>query len=630
VLFTVSGVTNNIPVASSIQFAMLISFSNAPRFFSQNALTKAWSNVAVETYILLKKGATTALTDSKIPAVLQPLVAKNYKPGEYNVRLQPMSDIHLNNILPAGNQPISDPKYSYILGTIGILILLIACVNFVTLSIGRSTTRALEVGIRKVLGAGRQQLIRQYWGEALMLSFFSLVTGILLAIVLVKPFNQLADRQLSIPFDSFTLLFYFLIVTVIGLTAGIYPAIVLSGFKPIQVLKGKLKAGTKMNFLGKALVTGQFVASIIMIIATITIGKQLDYMRTKDLGYNKDHIIIIPTNKPRLEGNRLAARFKTAIEKNAQVVSSTNSMYSMAEQGWMTLGYSDDKDVFRQFRLNVVDADFIKTMNLKLMAGRDFMKGNLADSNSIIVNEAMVKEYGWKDPIGQKLPGKYQQPVIGVVKDFHFESLHTDIKPAMMALKPDSIRAASSDVSTSFSTQPRISVRLRGGDIQNQIEFLKASWKTVAGDQDFEFSFLDEALNAAYRQEQRLGNMVRYASALSIFIACMGLFGLATLIVVKRTKEIGIRKVLGASVGNIVAMLSKDFLKLIVVAAFVAFPIAWWALHKWLQDFVFRIDIAWWIFILAGVVTALVAVITISIQAVKAATTSPVKNLRTE
>jgi putative ABC transport system permease protein len=630
VLFTVSGVLKNIPIESSIQFAMLIPFSNAPRFFSQNAITKAWSNVSVETYILLKKGTTTAVADSKIPAVMQPLVAKNYKPGEYNVRLQPIADIHLNNALPAGNQPISDPKYSYILATIGILILLIACVNFVTLSIGRSTTRALEVGIRKVLGAERQQLIRQYWGEALMLSFFSLLTGIALAIILLKPFNQLADKQLAIPFDGFTLLFYLSIVIIIGLIAGIYPAIVLSGFKPIQVLKGKLKAGANVGFLGKALVTGQFVASIIMIIATITIGKQLKFLRSKDLGYNKEHIIIIPTNKPRLEGNQLAVRFKTAIEKNPQVVSSTNAIFSMAESGWMTLGYSDDKDVFRQFRINAVDADFVKTMGLKIIAGRDFMKDNLADSNNIIVNEAMVKEYGWKDPIGQKLPGKYQQPIIGVVKDFHFESLHTDIKPVMLALKPDSIRSASSDVSSTFSSQPRISVRLRGGNLQSQIEFLKASWKSVAGDQDFEFRFLDDALSAAYSQEQRLGNMVRYASVLSIFIACMGLFGLATLIVVKRTKEIGIRKVLGASVSNIVGMLSKDFLKLIIVAALVAFPIAWWGLHKWLEDFVFRIGIAWWIFILAGVVTALVAVITISLQAVKAATTNPVKNLRTE
>ncbi len=630
VLFAVSGVIKDIPLESSIQFAMLIPFSNAPQFFSENARTKAWSNVSVETYVQLKKGITTSAVDAKIPAVMQPLVAKNYKPGEYNVRLQPITDIHLNNDLPAGNQPISNPKYSYILGTIGILILLIACINFVTLSIGRSTTRALEVGVRKVLGAERQQLIRQYWGEALMLSFFSLLIGIALAAVLMKPFNQITNRQLSLPLDGFTFLFCLVLVIVIGLIAGIYPAIVLSGFKPIQVLKGRLKAGSNMGLFRKALVTGQFVASIIMIVATITIGKQLNYMRSKDLGYNKEHIIIIPTNKPRLEGNKLAAKFKTAISTNPQVVSSTNSIYSIAESGWMTLGYKDDKDVFRQFRFNAVDADFIGTMGLKIITGRDFMKDNPADSNTIIVNEALVKEYGWKDPIGQKLPGKYQQLVIGVVKDFNYESLHTDIKPVMLAMKPDSVRAASSDMNSAFSGQPRISVRLRSGNIQDQLSFLKTSWKSVAGDQDFEYRFLDDALATSYQQEQRLGNIVQYASILSIFIACLGLFGLATLVVVRRTKEIGIRKVLGANTGRIVTMLSKDFIVLVVIGSLVAFPIAWWALNRWLQDFAYRIDIPWWIFIAAALMSLIVALLTVSLQAIKAALSNPVKSLRTE
>jgi putative ABC transport system permease protein len=302
----------------------------------------------------------------------------------------------------------------------------------------------------------------------------------------------------------------------------------------------------------------------------------------------------------------------------------------MAEFGWMTLGYKDDKDAFRQFRMNVVDAEFIETTGLKIIAGRGFSKSNLADSNAIIVNERMVKEYGWKDPIGQKLPGKYQQQIIGVVKDFHFESLHTDIKPAMLAMKPDSIRAASTDMNTLFPLQPRISVRMRGGNIQDQIEFLKSSWKSVAGDQDFEFRFLDDALATAYQQEQRLGNIVKYASILSIFIACLGLFGLATLVVVRRTKEIGIRKVLGAGTNNIVTLLSKDFVILVIVAALIAFPLAWWGLSKWLQDFTYRIDISFWVFGAAALLTLFIALITVSFQAIKAAWTNPVKSLRTE
>lgn len=627
--FTVAGVVKDLPLESSIQFSVLIPFSNAPLFFSEAARTRAWSNVSVETYVLLKKGTSAAVANGKIPAVLNPLVAKNYKPGEYGITLQPITDIHLNNALPAGNAPVSDAKYSYILGSIGLMILLIACINFVTLSVGRSTARALEVGVRKVLGAERRQLIRQFWGEALLLTVVSLLAGFVLALVLLSPFSQLAARQFTLPFDGFTALFCLALIVVIGFVSGIYPAFVLSGFKPVQVLKGRLK-GENMGLFRKALVVGQFTASIIMIICTLTMGRQLQYLRSKDLGYNREQVVIIPTNKPRREGNQMAQRFKTAIARNPRIISSANALFSMAESGWMTLGYVDDKNAFRQFRFNAVDEDFIQTMGLRLVAGRNFEKGNLSDSNSIIVNEALVKEYGWKDPIGQKLPGKYTQPVIGVVKDFHFESLHTDIKPVAMALKPDSVRRASTDMNASFSLAPRISVRLRGGNLEEDLLFLKASWKAVAGNQDFEYSFLDEALNAAYSQDERLGNIVRYASLLSVFIACMGLFGLATLVVGRRTKEIGIRKVLGAGAGSIVTLLSKDFVVLVLLAAGGAFPVAWWALSGWLNDFAYRIDIPVWIFFTAAVLAMAVAFVTVSFHAVRAALVNPVKSLRTE
>ena len=630
VLFTVTGIVKNPPLESSIQFDMLIPFSNAHHLWSENTRTKAWSNVAVESYVLLKKGSDVAVTNSKIPSIMQPLVTENYKPGEYNVRLQPITDIHLNDVLPAANQPVSSPKYSYILGTIGILILLIACINFVTLSIGRSTTRALEVGVRKVLGAQRQQLVRQFWGEALLLSLMALIIGVVLAIICLKPFNQLANRELDLSINGFTVLFCFLLIVVIGFIAGIYPAIVLSGFKPIQVLKGRLKTGISMGLFRKGLVVGQFVASIVMIIGTITISRQLTYLRSKDLGYNKEHIIVVSTNKKRVEGNKLAALFKNSIQANPSVKGATTSLFSMAEYGWMNLGYVDESKVFRSFKFNAVDAEFLNTMALKIIDGRNFSKDNPSDSNTVLVNEAYVKEYGLKDPVGKKMPGRYDHRILGVVKDFHLDDLHTPIKPVVMAIKPDSIFKRSSDVSYSASPRPRISVRFAGGNIKNEIAFLKSSWKSVAGDQEFEYTFLDDALAAAYEQEQRLGNVVRYASFLSIFIACMGLFGLATLVVVRRTKEIGIRKVLGANTGRLVAMLSKDFVVLVIVASLVAFPLAWWALNKWLQDFAYRIDIPWWIFITAASVALIVALLTVSVQAIKAALMNPVKSLRTE
>jgi putative ABC transport system permease protein len=631
VLFTISGVAEKAPQESSIRFGMLIPHSNDRYLFSEGARLRGWTTVFVETYVMLKKGVDGATAERKIPAWVKQVSGDNYKEGQYNVHLQAITDIHLNKKLPAGNLPVSDPAYSYILGTIGILILLIACINFVTLSIGRSTTRALEVGVRKVMGAERPQLIRQFWGEALLMVIISMAIAICMSILFLRPFNSIANKDLVLGFDGFTILFLVVVAVIVALTAGIYPAIVLSAFAPIKVLKGRLQAGTGIGLLRKGLIAGQFVASIIMIIGTLVVGQQLDFLRNTNLGYNKEHIVVVPTNKSRSEGIPLGQHFKEELARDPQVLNSSISLFSFAEPGWMNLGYEDDKKVYRNFRMNAVDADFIKTMNLQIVAGRDFAANNPADiSSGMIINEALAKEYGWTDPIGKKLPGRYGQEVVGVVKDFHVESLHNTIQPLAMVIRPDSMFRQSNDVSFQFAAQPRISVRLKPGNVQEQIASLKASWKKVAGDQDFEYRFLDESLDNMYREEQRLGAMVRYASILSIFIACMGLFGLATLVVARRTKEIGIRKVLGADVKGLVGLLSKDFVVLVVVASVLSFPVAWWILNKWLQDFAYRVSIEWWVFVAASLAALLIALLTVSIQAIKAALANPVRSLRTE
>jgi putative ABC transport system permease protein len=627
--FTVSGIAANPPLESSLQFSMLIPFSNASLLWSEQTRTSGWSNVAVETFFLLKENTSLDAVHRKIDATMQPLVAKTYKPGQYNVRLQPLDDIYFNATLPDQIESGSDPKYSYILATIGILILLIACINFVTLSVGRSVTRALEVGVRKVLGADRKQLIWQFWGEAILITFLSVIVGVLLSFILQKPFNQMAGRELGLELNGFTIGFFVVLVVLIGLTAGMYPAFVLSNFKPIQVLKGKLRLDN-MGIFRKALVVGQFVASIVMIIATITVGKQLDYLRTKDLGFKKEHVVVLPTGLNIAEGRQFARKMQAELEKNPAIVNSTASLYALHNYGWMNLGYNDDKNVFRTFKFNLIDDAFVPTMELEIIKGRNFQKNSTADSNYILVNEALVREYGWKDPIGQKLPGKYSQTVIGVVKDFNIETLYSPVKPLVMALRGKDAFENSSDVSYGVAPRPRISVRFKPGNVQEHVASLKATWKAVAGDREFDHVFLDESLAASYQQEQRLSKIVQYASFLSIFIACMGLFGLATLVVVRRTKEIGIRKVLGADVSKLVVLISKDFVMLVVVASLIAFPLAWWALNKWMEDFAYRIDVPWWVFILATVITLVIALATVSIQAVKAAMMNPVKSLKTE
>ena len=630
VMFSVSGIARSAPEESSIKYNALISFSNGKYIFSPRAM-KAWFNISPETYVLLRKDADANKLAKKFPSMVKQNLGENYKEGGYIVSLQPITKIHLDTSLPAGIEPISNPKYSYILLTIGILILLVACINFITLSVGRSATRAMEVGVRKVLGAERQQLIRQFWGEAVLLTVISVIIGFALSVLLVKPFNQIINRQLALQVDLMFIGYCLLIIIIIGLIAGIYPAIILSGFKPVEILKGKLKLGNKTGLFRKSLITGQFITSIAMIVCTIVIGGQLDYLQNKDLGYQKEQVVIIPTNKPRLKGLELAELYRSELLKQPQVAGASVSLMSFSETPWVNVGYSDDKNVYRSFQFNAVDPYFLKTMGIQLAEGRDFLASNPADyTSSMIVNEALVKLFGWKSGVGQKLPGRIEQQIIGVVKDFNYQSLHTKVQPLAMVVKPDTFFRRINDISFTSPLQPRISVRLKAGNLVASLNTLKQVWKNIVPDQEFEYRFLDETVAAQYRQEQRTATIVKIASTLSIFIACMGLFGLATLTVVRRTREIGIRKVLGASVSSVVRLLSKEFLVLVIIAALIAFPLGWWAMNKWLEDFAYRIHIEWWVFPVAGIAALLIALLTVSFQAIKAALANPVKSLRTE
>ncbi|HNR08232.1 MAG TPA: ABC transporter permease [Saprospiraceae bacterium] len=631
VLFTVSAISRESPLESSIRFDFLIPHSNEHHLFSERARTQGWTNVFEETYLLLGEGKSGDAVEAQIPALVKRISGDQYVEGEYNVYLQPITDIHLNNKLPAGNAPVSDPMYSYVLGFLGILILLIACINFITLSLGRSSTRALEVGVRKVLGAARTQLIRQFWGEALMFTFIALGIAIGLSYLLLGPFNQLANRQLTLHLDGFTVMFLLALVVLVGLVSGIYPAMVLSSFLPVKVLKNRMPEGFRIGLFRKSLVTGQFFSAIVLMAGTLVMWQQFRFIRHTSLGYEKEYLVVVPTNKSRAEGMALAERFKIKLKSNPQVVGSTVNLFSFAQPGWMNIGYEDDQGIYRNFRMNAIDADFIGTMGVELAAGRGFSSDNPADlAGSMLVNERLVEEYGWDDPIGKKLPGRFNQQIIGVVKDFHFESLHSPIKPLVLVLQPDSILRAANDVGFTFSPQPRINVRLKAGSVREQIEGLKQNWQEVAGGQEFEYSFLDEALTDMYKNEQRVSSMVSWASLLSIFIASLGLFGLITLAVNRRIKEIGIRKVLGADVKGIVFLLSKDFTGLLLFAMLFAAPVGWWALDQWLQSFAYRIRLQPWVFLLAGVSVFAIAWITMSIQAMRAAKTNPVKSLRTE
>src|SRR6266496_5575123 len=349
ILFTIAGIAEPAPEESSIKYDILFPYSNAKLVFRERML-HSWFNIFNETYVLLRKDVSPANLAKKFQPMLKQQLGEDYGSEEFNMYLQPLTTIHLDNSLPSGIQPVSNPKYSYILATIGILILLVACINFITLSVGRSTTRALEVGVRKALGAERRQLIRKFWGEAFLVTLISVVIGLLVALVLIKPFNQLINRNLVFHFDPLFILFCILLIGIIALIAGIYPAIILSGFNPIEVLKGKLKMKDHAGLFRRGLIVGQFVASIVMIICTLVIGNQMNYLQHKDLGYKKDQVIIVRTNKKRAEGYPLARLYESELSKYPQVVSASASVFSFSETPWANLGYSDDKKNYHNFQ----------------------------------------------------------------------------------------------------------------------------------------------------------------------------------------------------------------------------------------------------------------------------------------
>ncbi|MDO1446031.1 ABC transporter permease [Rhodocytophaga aerolata] len=626
--FTVSAVAKNTPSNSSIRFDYLISFENAKNIWGERAFTSFYQ-VYGENYVKLTASGNINQIQQKLPAILKQHLGEDHT-GQYLVLFQPITDIHLNTDFPEGLEPISDPAYSYILGTVALFVLLIASINFITLSLGRSIDRAREVGVRKVVGAVRQQLILQFWGEAVLVSLLALVLGLALTTLALPVFNELAGKKLSYSLFSTITLTSLLLAFVVGLLAGIYPALFLSNFNPVAVLKGRLQVGDA-NLYRRFLIGFQFMLSIGLIICTLVMSQQLRFLQNKNLGFDKEQVIIIPTGVGDNEALRIFDRMKNNLQNHPAIAEISHSVFAIGE-GWMEADYRDNTKTVRPFMMNIVDVDFLKTMKAHLVAGRDFSREITSDiSQGIIVNEALVKEYGWKDPLGQRLPGPNfpAHQIIGVVADFNYESLHTPVKPLVLALS-DSLLRGADNVMIQASSRRKIMVRVKPGNLQTTVSLLEQTWKKDAPNLPFNYSFVDETINNQYQRELRLGQMMNYATSFAIFISCMGLFSLATLAVQKRRREIGVRKIMGASLQNIVLMFSKEFALLVLFAFLVATPIAYYVMQKWLQDFEYQVAISPWIFLLAGVLSLAIALITVSYQVIKAALANPVDALRSE
>ncbi|MET3981565.1 putative ABC transport system permease protein [Mucilaginibacter sp. UYP25] len=632
--FKVTGVIKDIPTQSHFRFGIYLSMISL-----EDSKTDNWLSNNYNTYVLLRPGANANTLEAKFPnmvrkyvgAQLEPAIRMSYdqflKTGSYfKMNLTPLNDIHLksNRIGELGNN--SNIQYVYIFLAVAIFILLIACVNFMNLSTARSSNRAKEVGVRKVLGSPRKMLIMQFLSESVIVTFIATVIGVVAAWALLPYFNDTSGKELAFTAQTFIWLVPVLLggVLVIGGLAGSYPAFFLSAFQPIDVLKGKLASGFKGGFLRSFLVVFQFSISIFLIIGTMVIYNQLKYIQNKDLGYNRDHVLII---KGTGTLNDQAKVLKEELNRLPGVKNATLSGFipTANYRNSTTFFTSQARDAKTALSTQFwgVDNDYIPTMGMKVAAGRNFSKEMSTDSASVMINESAARQLGFANPIGKELYLPMDQKasilkqvhIVGVVKDFNFNSLRENVTPLVFELTTNT---------------DALSVQLNTADVTGLIAQIKTKWQSVSPNMPFQYSFMDEEFDATYRTEQRIGKIFVSFTTMAIVIACLGLFGLAAYAAEQRTKEIGIRKVLGANVSIIVGMLSKDFIKLVVISILIASPLAWFAMQHWLSGFAYRDGIKWWIIASAGAGAMVIAFITISFQSIKAALANPVKSLKSE
>ena len=622
-LYRVTAVMQDCPRNSQIQCDFVASFSSLG--ITKDAEDTYW-DANYTTYLLLKNKDNIASLERKFPAFMKKEMAG--EGATVNFHLERFNKIHLYSPYDSF-VPNNSITYIYILAAVALLILIIACFTYVNLSTARSLERAREVGVRKVIGALKNQLFWQFINESFLISLIAVLLSLLLSALLLPFFNSLSNEQLearslfSLPF----VLFSISVAVMISLLAGIYPALILTKFQPVKVLKGAFKNTASGQALRKSLIVFQFAISVFLIVSTFIVQQQLYFIQHIKLGYDRDHVVVLPLDNKMLDN---LAVIKQQFRQNPSVLSVSSCSTTPVQGGGGFNMRSDIMPADKQIAVTAdrVDEDFVSTLGLQIIAGRDLTAQDMKDVSNddykknifhFILNESASKELGWtaQEAIGKKMFLGDDRPgiVAGVVKDFHFESLHAPIKPFI--LFPESWRR-------------QLLVKVSGAHLQQTISYLESRWKALVPQRPFEFHFLDDDYNKLYRSEITLGTIMDVFAGIAIVLACLGLFGLSAYTVQQRFKEIGIRKVLGASVSNIALTLSRDFIVLTGIAIVIAIPAAWWASAKWLQGFSYRTTVSWNVFALAAVATILLAVITVSVQAIKAAVANPVQSLRTE
>ena len=621
--YTVTAITKKCPQNSSIKFDMLLPFkaSNEEMANGEN-----WFNSFLNTFVTVKPGSNLGLVNDKIQktylsesAEAAKVISERYGDmgtlGVYS--LQPFTDMHLNKELPAQNglSDASNPMYSYILSGIALFVLLIACINFVNLTVARSVRRSKEIGIRKVVGGERKQLIVQFLGESFLLCFFAFALAIVLVQLALPVFNELSNKVLALSylFDAKLILGYMALFIVTGLLAGFYPALVLSNYNPVETLYSRFILSGK-NYLQKSLVVLQFALASFLIISTLVIYKQFNFLTTQELGYDDSNLVVV--EKEGLTRDQFAL-FKEQLKSDPNIVDVAGKNNGF----WFSAAKVNGEQQVN-FAYEIVSESYIPMLDIKFVEGRNFSDKHPSDpTHSIIVNESFVKEAGWKNPIGETVDFWYNEgekyTVIGVVEDYHFYALNQRISSQIFLMKPES----------SFG---EALIKIKPNGATDALNHIAATFKQVFPVNPYSYVFKDDQNKREYEAEAKWKQIMLFSAILTIFISCIGLFGLSVLSAEKRTKEIGIRKVLGASVNHVVTILSKDFIILVVIALVIAIPIAWLVAGQWLQDYPYRIELGWQVFVAAAALVIFIALSTVSFQAIKAAISNPVKSLRTE
>ncbi|MES2647237.1 MAG: ABC transporter permease [Bacteroidota bacterium] len=613
----ISAVFDNVPENSTAQFDYML---NWDLFLEGNSWAKEWTNNGPHTYITLRKGTDANTFEKKINRFLDNYNKEQTSHSYIRLGMQRYGDIYLHSQFDETGQ-LSGGRIQYVklFSIVALFILLIACINFMNLTTARSVKRAKEIGIRKVVGALRFGLIRQFIGEAMLLVIIAITISLALILLILPAFSELTGKQIQMPFDQ-PLFWVSLAVLILltGFLSGSYPALYLSSFKPVRVLKGSLKFSGNAIWFRKGLVVFQFILSIILIIGTIVVSKQVNYIQNYNLGYDRENLLYIP-----LEGD-LTPRyglFKNSSEKlpGIKEITRITDVPTQIENGTGGVewdGKNPNLDI--NFTQAAVGYDFTKTMHLKFVDGRDFSKDFASDSVGYILNEAALKIIGYKDPIGKPLTfWQKKGTIIGVLKDFHFNSLHTEINPLVLRL------GENIEWGTAI-------IRTEPGKTKQALASLEKVCKDLNPKFPFTYKFSDEEYQKLYKSEQVVAKLANYFAFLGIFISCLGLLGLVIFTAEQKTKEFGIRKVLGATAASLFNLLSKEFLILVIAALLIACPLAWFAMNSWLQDYVYRIKISWWVFAIAGLLAICIALVTVSFQALKAAFVNPAKSLRSE